>query len=162
VARSLDAPGTRVQAAWRRLSPLPGGRWLFSVFVGLTAPYTRTIGGRVQALRPGHCTVTLRDRWSVRNHLDSVHAIALANLGEMSSGLAMMATMPAGVRGIPVRITMDYRKKARGTLTAVTDVTLPAITAEGEHDVTCRILDPSGEETTRCTVTWRLSPPRPQ
>lgn len=158
MARALAAPGARVQRAWRALSGVPGGRWLFSVFVGLTAPYTRTIGGRVQELRAGFCRVTLRDRWSVRNHLNSVHAIALANVGEMSSGLAMMATMAPGVRGIPVRIEMAYLKKARGLLSAETSVTLPAITGETEHPVTCEIFDASRTCVATCTVTWRLAP----
>lgn len=158
MAKALAAPGARVQAAWRRLAPLPGGRWLFSVFVGLTAPYTRTIGGRVQELRPGFCRVTLRERWGLRNHLASVHAIALANLGEMSSGLAMMGTMPAGVRGIPVRLDIQYLKKARGVLSGETSVTLPAITGETEHPVTCDIYDASRTVVARCTVTWRLAP----
>lgn len=158
MARALAAPGARVQAAWRTLAPLPLGRWLFSRFVGWTAPYTRTIGGQVQELRPGYCRVTLRERWGVRNHLDSVHAIALANVGEMSSGLAMMATMPAGVRGIPVRLEIDYRKKARGVLSAETTVTLPTITGELEHPVTCDVYDAGRALVARCTVTWRLAP----
>lgn len=158
MAAALAAPGARVQAAWRRLAPLPGGRWLFSRFVGLTAPYTRTIGGRVEELRPGFCRVTLTERWGVRNHLNSVHAIALANLGEMSSGLAMMGTMPAGVRGIPVRLDIQYLKKARGRLSGETSVTLPPITAETEYPVTCDIYDASRTVVARCTVTWRLAP----
>ncbi|MDX2184436.1 MAG: hotdog fold domain-containing protein [Gemmatimonadaceae bacterium] len=158
MARALAAPGARVQAAWRTLSPLPLGRWLFSRFVGWTAPYTRTVGGQVRELRPGFCRVELAERWSVRNHLNSVHAIALANVGEMSSGLAMMATMPAGVRGIPVRIEIDYLKKARGLLSAETTVALPPITAETTHPVTCEIYDASRTVVSRCTVTWRLSP----
>jgi acyl-coenzyme A thioesterase PaaI-like protein len=158
MARALEAPGARVQAAWRLLAPLPLGRWLFSRFVGWTAPYTRTIGGRVEELRPGFCRVTLRDRWGVRNHLASVHAIALANLGEMSSGLAMMGTMPAGVRGIPIRLDIEYLKKARGTLSGETSVTVPAITRETEHPVTCEIFDAGRAVVARCTVTWRLAP----
>lgn len=158
MARALAAPGARVQAAWRTLSRLPMGRWLFSRFVGWTAPYTRTIGGRVEELRPGFCRVTLRERWGLRNHLNSVHAIALANLGEMSSGLAMMGTLPAGVRGIPIRLDITYLKKARGVLSGETSVTLPPITAETEHPVTCEIHDASHTVVARCTVTWRLAP----
>jgi acyl-coenzyme A thioesterase PaaI-like protein len=159
MAKALSAPGARVQAAWRMLSPLPAGKWLFSRFVGWTAPYTRTIGGQVHELRPGFARVTLRDRWGVRNHLNSVHAIALANLGEMSSGLAMMATLPPGVHGIPIKLSIAYLKKARGTLTGDTAVSLPAVLEPMEHDVTCDIADASGTVVAQCTVTWRLAPP---
>jgi hypothetical protein len=46
--------GARLLSLWRMLSPWPGGRWLFSVIVGRTAPYTGTIGARIVELRPGY------------------------------------------------------------------------------------------------------------
>src|SRR5690606_26636636 len=96
--------GTRLLNAWKRLSGRPGGKWLFSRFVGRMAPYTGTMKALVLELEPGRAVVELKDRRSVRNHLRSVHAIALANLGELSSGLAASAAMPQGVRGIPTVI----------------------------------------------------------
>jgi acyl-coenzyme A thioesterase PaaI-like protein len=160
MGKALDAPGAKVTAAWHRLSPLPAGKWLFSLMVGRTAPYTGTIGARVEAFGGGHARVRLKERRAIRNHLNSIHAVALANLGEMTSGLAMMSAMPAGVRGIPIALSMDYLKKARGTLTAETQTSLPAITAETDHVVVATIRDAAGEDVARCTVRWRLAPPR--
>ena len=161
MAASLDAPGAKVTALWHRLHGLPGGRWLFSVLAGRTAPYTGTIGGRVQEFGGGRAVVTLRDRRGVRNHLNSVHAVALVNLGEMTSGLAMMSALPAGVRGIVTRLSCDYLKKARGTLTAETHTVLPEISASIDHDVVAHIRDASGNEVARVTARWRLAPPKP-
>ena len=81
---------------WNRLSALPGGRRAFSKFVGMAAPYTGTIHAHVEELGrradgSGFCKVSLEDRRSVRNHLNSIHAIALANLAEVAGNLAPAA-----------------------------------------------------------------------
>ena len=91
---------------------------MFSRVLGLTVPYTGRLGANVQILAPGRCVVILRDRRKVRNHLRSVHAMALGNLGEMVTGLALMNSLPNKTRGILTGISVNYLKKARGTLTA--------------------------------------------
>lgn len=148
--------GARLLAAWRRLHTRPGGRWLFSRFVGRMAPYTGTIRALVLELAPGHALVQLRDRRAVRNHLRSVHAIALANLGELASGLAASAAMPDGVRGIPVAIHIDYHRKARGTLRATGSAVLPKVTEPTTTEVTAEIHDEARTLVTTVRVTWKL------
>ena len=159
-ARKDATTGARLLSLWRQLSPLPGGRWLFSRVLGWTAPYSGTIGARVDTLEPGRAVVTLRDRRRVRNHLRSVHAIALANLGELASGLAATASMPAGVRGIPVRISIEYHKKARGTLTARGTANFPAVTSPTRAKVDASIEDGGGQVVATTTVEWALEPVR--
>lgn len=148
---------------WQRLAPLPGGTWLFSRLVGFMVPYTGSIGAHVRELAPGRSRVTLRDRRKVRNHLDCVHAVALVNLGEVTSGLAMMTALPVGVRGIVTSLSIEYLKKARGSLTGRSDLTdladLSDLADTRDRVVTAEISDTTGAVVARTHVTWRLSPP---
>ncbi len=156
----MPAPGERLRALWRRLAPLPGGKTLFSLLLGRMTPYSGTIGARVEELAPGFCRATLRDRRKVRNHLNSVHAMALANFAELTSGLAVLAGLAPGVQGIVTGFSISYQKKARGRLIAECRVTGLDVTAERAQEAAVTISDATGEVVARATAQWRLRPPR--
>lgn len=157
MAKSLEAAGGLVAAWWNRLKDKPGGRTLFSMMIGRMAPYTNTIGARVQELGPGHSRWVMRDRRRVRNHLNSIHAVALVNLAEVASGTAMLMGLTPDVRGIVTGLRIEYRKKARGTLTATCDCTVPNVTSELSFDVPAIITDEKGDVVAEARVTWRLA-----
>lgn len=157
----MSSPAARLETAWARLSPLPGGRWLFARLLGRTVPYSATIRPRFLLLEPGRARVEIRERRRLRNHLRSVHAIALANLGELASGLAMTLALPRDARGIPIRIEMEYLKKARGRITAEGRAAPPArVEGETEAEAVAELSDGDGDVVARMTVVWRLGPAR--
>lgn len=153
--------GTNIRTLWGALSSLPGGKTVFSKAVGRMAPYTGTIGAQVVDVRPGFARVQLRDRKAVRNHLRSIHAVALVNLGELTTGLAMMAGLPDDARGILTGLSIEYLKKARGLLTAECTAETPSSSERREYDVRADIKNEAGEVVARATARWLIGPTTP-
>jgi acyl-coenzyme A thioesterase PaaI-like protein len=132
---------------------------MFSRILGWMIPYTSSLGAHVRELQAGYARVELRDRRRVRNHLHSVHAVALANLGELTSGLAMTVSLPPATRGIVTRLSTEYHKKARGLLVAESHSRAPAeVAGTLEQEVEAVIRDREGEEVARTVACWRLAP----
>jgi uncharacterized protein (TIGR00369 family) len=129
---------------------------LFSRLIGFAVPYSGSIGARATFLEPGRATVTLRDQRAVRNHLGSVHAVALVNLAELSSGMAMLAALEPGARGIVTGIRIHYHRKARGQLTATGTAAPPTVVEPTEALAHAEVRDATGEVVAEATVTWRL------
>ncbi|HWA40426.1 MAG TPA: DUF4442 domain-containing protein [Gemmatimonadales bacterium] len=147
---------------WRRLAPLPGGRWLFGRLLAWGIPYSGTIGARLRILEPGHCILLLRDRRRVRNHLRSIHAVAITNAGELASGLAMTTALPTGTRAIVTKLATEYLKKARGTIVVecrVTDVPHPKVPMDIKVEAV--LTDGAGEVVAKVQANWLVAPPKP-
>ncbi len=142
---------------WQRLSSLPGGARLFSMFLGWMAPYSGTIGALVEELEPGRVRVALRDRRKVRNHLKSIHAIALINLGEIATGLAVLSSLSDNMRGIVLGLQAEYVKKARGKLVAQASLDLPeGFEDNTDFEISAEIIDESGDVVAIVRANWLL------
>lgn len=154
--------GASVLSLYKRVTRWPAGHWIFSRLVCLKAPYFATIAPRFVALEPGRCVVRIRDRRRVHNHIGTVHAIALCNMAELSAGVMTDVTIPAGLRWIPKGMTVEYLKKAVGTMHAVAtpETGLPAPGEAAEWPVVVEVNDGSGETVFRARVQMWVSPRR--
>ncbi|KAG1663406.1 Dihydropteroate synthase [Nymphon striatum] len=157
--KNTEAPGHRVIELWKKLGHNKAGRFLYNIILGRAVPYTGSIGAQVISLEPGYVKVVLKDRRAVRNHLKSIHAIALANLGEMASGLAMMSCISTSTKAIVINLEIEYLKKARGRLVAEGHANPPAnVTEKTTTIVDAEIKDAEGDVVSRLKVHWLLSP----
>jgi len=147
-----------VRFLWDRTAGLPFGRTLFSVLIGRAAPYTGTIRPRVLELRQGYARVEMRDRRAVRNHLRSVHAIAVMNLAEVATGLALHFELPDHARAILTGLEIEFLKKARGTLTAEATAPVPSGRESKEIVLRTEVRDGEGEVVARANATWLVGP----
>ena len=150
----------RLLALYRKMTRWPLGRWLFSRAVCFKAPYFGTIHPAFVALEPGRCEATIPHRRGMRNHLGTVHAIALCNLAELCAGVMTDASLPAGMRWIPKGMTVQYLKKAVGTQRGVATPAIPIVAAAAGYElpVNVDVFDPAGERVFTAVVTMWVSP----
>jgi uncharacterized protein (TIGR00369 family) len=150
-------------AAWIRfgydtLSFLPGGKQLFGKLLGAAIPYTGSLGARVMELGSGYARVELTERRAVQNHLKSVHAIALANLAELTGNLALVYSLPKGTRFIVRSFSIDYLKKARGVLSAACRIDTPIDSEPADYELRVAITDTSGAVVAEARLLTKVGP----
>jgi acyl-coenzyme A thioesterase PaaI-like protein len=145
---------------YRKIVRWPLGDWLFSRAVCFKAPYFATISPRITRLENGRCEATIADRRKVHNHIGTVHAIALCNLAELCAGVMTDASLPKGMRWIPKGMTVQYLKKATGSLNAVATPTIPLVTSDVGYElpVNVDVTDCDGERVFNADIRMWLSP----
>jgi acyl-coenzyme A thioesterase PaaI-like protein len=159
-ARIAEARTNVVRQAWDRLQGLPLGSRVFSRLVGEAAPYTGTVRAQVVELRAGYCRTMLPDRHRVRNHLRSIHAIALCNLAELTANAAVAYSLPDDGRFIVSGLSIEYVKKARGTIVAECECPVPATSERCEYEVPVVMRDGEGAVVARATLRTLVGPKR--
>jgi acyl-coenzyme A thioesterase PaaI-like protein len=117
---------SQLLALWHRSRSLPVvgpvvGARLFSFAFSQKAPYFSSVRPRFTVIEPNHAELVITDRRRVRNHLGTVHAIALCNGVEAAMGALAEATIPSSRRWIPKGMTVTYPAKAVGDITCIAE-----------------------------------------
>ena len=151
---------TSLLSLYRKVTRWPAGHWLFSRAVCFKAPYFGTIAPRIVALQPNRCEVRIADRRRVHNHIGTVHAIALCNLAELAAGVMTDATLPPSMRWIPKGMTVEYLKKATGTMHGVATPDVPLVESASGYElpVTVVVKNDAGEAVFRASIGMWVSP----
>ena len=143
---------------WKKLENSSLGRWMYSRLIGFAVPYSGSIKADVLKLDPGYAKIAMKDRRKIRNHLKSIHAMALVNLAELASGLAMLSGLPENARGIVTGFSIEYMKKARGRIFAESSFDPPSDNTEREYEVDIVLKDIAGENVATAKAKWLIGP----
>lgn len=151
---------TSLLRLYQRITRWPCGHWLFSRAICFKAPYFGTIAPRITRLEPGVCEARIADRRRVHNHIGTVHAIALCNLAELVGGVMVDASLPPTMRWIPKGMTVQYLRKATGTMHATATPATALRQASGGYDlpVDVAVRNAAGEQVFQARIEMWVSP----
>jgi acyl-coenzyme A thioesterase PaaI-like protein len=139
-------PGSPLIRMYDKLAPLPLGKRVFSLAYSAAAPYFLTIPAHIGSVQAGRATAAMAQMPWVRNHLGTVHAIALCNLAEYTMGAVAEATVPATHRWVPKGMNVEYLAKARGRMHATATLSLPEpLLDRQEVPVVIAVADDAGQ-----------------
>lgn len=145
---------------YAKITRWPFGHWVFSRAVCFKAPFFGTIAPTITRLEDGRCEAVFKDRRAVRNHIGSVHAIALCNLAELCAGVMTDASLPKDMRWIPKGMTVSYLKRAKGRMHAVATPMIPIVSSGAGYDlpVSVDVTDAAGDTVFHAEIRMWMSP----
>ena len=121
------------------------------------APYFSTIPVQFTEVRHAFATAVLKNVPEVRNHIQTVHAIAMCNLAEMVGGLVTDYALPEGRIWIPKGMTVRYVAKAKTDLIGTCDATaIDWANVLGDVTVPVRVRDTSGKMVFEADITMNV------
>ena len=132
------------------------GKYLYSFIIGLHSPYSYSIKPNIESFDKTECICSINDTFFIRNPFQSIHAIALNNLGELTSGLIMLECLAKNNKtGIVSDINCKYHKKARGKITAICKFNSNSVLL---HNTRIKINMFSSQNELVCTMecTWNI------
>lgn len=147
-------------ALYERMRRWPAGHWLFTRAICFKAPYFGSISPLIEVLEPGRCVARLRRHRRITNHIGSVHAIAMCNLAELVGGMMTEVSLPDSMRWIPKGMTVEYVKKAMGTIRGVATPAIPIVAADSGYPLPVDVVltDDAGDVVFLATISMWMSP----
>ena len=79
-------------------------------------------------------------------------------MSPLFTGVVVVQLAPDDARAILVRLSIDYARKARGTLVSECAIEPPRTSERREVEVAAEIRDAAGEVVARATARWLVGP----
>jgi acyl-coenzyme A thioesterase PaaI-like protein len=136
---------------------------LVSFLLGRVVPLVGTAGLHFEEITPQRVVVSLRNRRKVQNHIQGVHAAAMALLAETATGFCVGMNLPDDKLPLIKTLHVDYLKRAQGGMRAVAELRPEQIEQiltleKGDVTVPVTITDESGQEPISCEMVWAWVP----
>jgi len=147
---------SQVLRLYRKLNSLPFGNQLFNLCLSLKAPFFRTVRPNVIKLEPSHCKVKIKERWGIKNHIGTINAAAMCTVAELTSGLALDATIPSKFRWIPKGMQVSYLMKGKGELVSTCEFD-SSIIQEGDLILPVVLRNTANQEVFRAEITMYIT-----
>jgi len=138
-------------------------RFLITWAFGGTVHFVRTAGVKFQELTEERAVVVLANKRRVQNHIGTLHAAAVALIGETATGAVFGMSVPDEKYPILKSMRINYTKRSQGALRA--EATLAPgmrerfwVEEKGDIAVPVRITDETGEPTVDAEYVWAWRP----
>ena len=138
---------------------------LWSKAFGRIVPMVGTANIRYLEVDQDHVTVRIENTRNMQNHIQGVHAAAMALLAETATGFLTGLHVPDNRILLIKSLHVDYLKVAQGGLTATATLTAEqqsfiADNDKGELLIPVTVIDDAGNAPIQCQMLWAWLPKR--
>ena len=137
---------------------LPGVNFLVWLGASIAVPYSANIHPEILHFSEGHLEIGMKKRRSLTNHMRTIHAVAMANLIELTASGAVQASIPKTSRWIPRGMNIEYLKKARTDLHSVCKFEIPDWNMTQDFPVKVDLYDMKGDIVAKGEVNILIGP----
>ncbi|HNE90726.1 MAG TPA: DUF4442 domain-containing protein [Agitococcus sp.] len=132
---------------------------VISKIFGKVVPYVGTSGLLYEELTPERVVVSIKNQRKVQNHINNVHAAAMALLAETATGFIVGMNLPDDKLPLIKTLKVSYYKRTQGDMRAVATLSAEDIARierepKGEVLVPVIVTDESGGEPIKCEMLW--------
>ena len=136
---------------------------LLSTIFGRVVPLVGTAGIRYDLVTANKVICSIKNRRPVQNHINGVHAAAMALLAETATGFVVGMNVPDDRIMLIKSLHVDYKRPTKGDMRATATLSdaereLISSTEKGELMVTVSVTDESGQEPIQCQMLWAWLP----
>ena len=137
--------------------------WMRNRVLGSAVPFTGTAGLNYMEMSPEQVVVTVPNVRRVQNHIQGVHAAAMALLAETATGMVVGMNVRDDCLPLCKTLHIDFKRRAQGGLRAVARLSpaqreLMLKNDKGEVSVLVQVSDESGEQPIQCEFVWAWIP----